>query len=88
MHDFKHIHTVKAAVQALIALVIGNRVQHALMHQPVIIAMKHFPYQKEILFQTVRKASQPPDKILLQTVCHIQAQAVDLKFFYPDPYSI
>ena len=46
--NFKHIHTVEAGIQSLIAFIVGGRMQHGIIHQPVVIPMQHFSDEKEI----------------------------------------
>ena len=48
MDNFKHIHTVEAGIQSLIAFIVGGRMQHGIIHQPVVIPMQHFSDEKEI----------------------------------------
>ena len=63
MHDFKQVHGIKAAVQALIAFIIGSRMQHIIAHKSLIITMQHLAYQEEILFPAVTEAAQPPAEL-------------------------
>ncbi len=53
----EHIHGVEAGVKALVALIVGDRVEHGVIHPLVIISVESFPYQKEVLLQAVAKAS-------------------------------
>ena len=41
MDDLEHIHAVKAGIQPLIALIIGSGMEHAVIDQTVIVAVKH-----------------------------------------------
>lgn len=49
MDDFKQVHAVEAGVQTLVAFVIGNGMQHGIVHHAVVIAVQHFAEQEEIL---------------------------------------
>ena len=40
--------TVEAGIQSLIAFIVGGRMQHGIIHQPVVIPMQHFSDEKEI----------------------------------------
>ena len=83
MVDLKHIHTVKAGEQPLVALIVCGGVQHLIVHHLVVIAVKHLSQQIELRFQTVRKRPEPSHKIVIQTVRHIQTKTVDVKFLHP-----
>ena len=41
MHDLKHIHAIEAAVKSLITLVVRCGMQHLIIHQAIIISVKH-----------------------------------------------
>ena len=81
--DLKHIHGVEAGEQSLVTFIVCGRMQHGIIHQAVVIAVQHFSHQEEIRFQTVTECPEFPDKILIQTVSHIQTQTVDIKFLHP-----
>ena len=74
-------------MQSLIALIIGGRVKHTVIHQTIVISMQHLPYQEEILFQPIRKAPQPAHKAFIQTISHIQAQTIYSEFIHPEFYA-
>ena len=57
---FKQIHTVKAAVQSLIAFVVSGGMEHIVIHQAVIIPMKHFSQEEEILLPLTGFISKTP----------------------------
>ena len=88
MDDFKQIHAVEAGMQTLVAFVIGNGMQHGIVHHAVVIAVQHFAEQEEILLFAVGEAAQASDKIFIQTVSHIQTQTVDVKIINPVVYGI
>ena len=83
MNDLKQVHAVKAAVQALITLIIGGGVKHAVIHQSVIIAMEHLTHQEEVLFQPAGKAAESAQEAFLKAIRHIQAQPVNVKLVHP-----
>ena len=60
MIDFKQIHTVKAAVQSLIAFVVSGGMKHIVIHQAVIIPMKHISQEEEILLPLTGFISKTP----------------------------
>ena len=44
VYDLKHIHGVEAGEQSLVTFVVCGRMQHGIIHQAVVIAVKHFSY--------------------------------------------
>ena len=49
--------------------------------------MKELSYQHKILFQSACKAAKPLQKFLIETICHIESQTVDVKLVYPALYA-
>ena len=41
MYDLEHIHTVETAVKSLVALVVRCGMQHLIVHQTVVVSVKH-----------------------------------------------
>ena len=83
MDDLKHVHTVKAGKQPLVAFIVGSRVEHGIIHQAVVVPVKHFPQKVKLRFQLLGEAAEPAQEILVQAVRHIQAQPVNIKLVHP-----
>ena len=83
--DFKQIHGIKAGIQALIALIVGDAVEHLVVHALVIVPVEHLPQEEKLRLQAVAEAPQPAQKVQVQTVGHVQAQAVNIELLYPAP---
>ena len=75
--DLKQVHTVEAGIQALIALIIGHTMAHFLVGPAVIIAVQSFAQKPEIAL-LVGESAQCAQKIRVQTIGHIQPQAVNV----------
>ncbi len=88
MIDLEHIHAVKAGEQPFITFIVGRRMQHLVVDHLVIIPVQHLAQQIELRFQPFRKCPQPPYKIMIQTISHIQTQAVDIELLYPAFYTV
>ncbi len=83
MIDLEHVHTVETGKESLIAFIVSRRMQHLVIDHLVIIPMQHLAQQIELRLQTFRESPQPSHKVMIQTVCHIQTQTVDIEFVYP-----
>ena len=85
---FKHVHAVKAGKQTLVTLIIGGGMQHLVVYHLVVVAVQHLAQQIEFRFQAVRKRTQPSHKIMIQTIGHVQTQAVNVKLFHPALHTV
>ena len=81
--DLKQVHGIEAGIQPLVALIIGGAVQHGAVHHALVIAVQHFADEHEFRLQAAGKGAQTAHEILVQTIGHIQPQAVDAKFLHP-----
>ncbi len=52
-------------MQALVAFVVGCRVQHTVVHQLLVVAVQHFPDQEEVFLKAVAMAAQPPHEVMV-----------------------
>ena len=83
MGDLKQVHAVHGGVQALVALVVGAGVQHAVADELVVVAVQQLADEEEVRLYRVAEGAQLADEILVQTVGHVQTQAVDVEFLHP-----
>ena len=83
MHDLEQIHAVEAAEKPFIALIVGGRMEHAVVHETIIVSVQHLSQQKELRLQALCITAQPPQEAFVQTVRHIQPQPVDVKLLHP-----
>ncbi len=83
MIDLEHVHAVKAGEQTFIALIIGGGVQHLFIDHLVVIPVQHLAQQIEVRLKPVCETAQSPDKIMIQAVCYVQSESVNVKFFHP-----
>jgi hypothetical protein len=83
MADLEHVHAVEAGVDAFIALIVGAAVQHTGADLEIIITVQHFSDQIKVLLQRIRETPQAADKIIVQAIGHIQAQAVNAEILDP-----
>ena len=81
--DLKQVHGIEAGIQPLVALIIGGAVQHGAVHHALVIAVQHFADEHEFRLQAAGKGAQTAHEIPVQTIGHIQPQAVDAKFLHP-----
>ena len=58
--------------------------QHSVIHQLIVITVKHFSYQEEIIFEAVAVVAQSAHKIMIQAVGNIQTKTVDIPVIYPE----
>ena len=47
MVDLKQVHTVKAAEEPFVALIISSGMQHLVVHQPVVVTVQHLAHQED-----------------------------------------
>ena len=78
--NLKHIHAVKARIKSLVTFIVGNRMQHGIIHPLVIIAVQGLTNQEEIRFQSITQGAQTAQEIMIQTVSNVEPQSVDIKF--------
>ena len=83
MHDLEEIVTVHGREKAFVALIICHGMEHAVIDILIIIAMYHFSHQEEILRDPVAVLSQPVQKTPIQTISHIETEAVNVKLTLP-----
>ena len=57
--------------------------KHAVIHQTIVVSMEHLTHQEKVFFQAARKTAEPAQKAFIQAISHIQAQSVNIPFFYP-----
>ena len=57
--------------------------QHLWIHDALIVAEQNLPEQEEVRLHGIAERAELPHKVRIQTVGHIQAQAVNLKFLNP-----
>ena len=57
--------------------------QHLGIHNALIVAEQNLPEQEEVRLHGIAERAELPHKVRVQTVGHIQAQAVNLKFLNP-----
>ena len=84
MDDFKHVEAVKTGVESFVACVVGAAVQHAVVDEEIVISVQKFAQEKELRFDAVGEISQPVDEIPVETVSHIQTEAVNVEGIYPE----
>ena len=87
MSNFKHIHRVKAGVNAFITFIIGAAVEHVVVDDPIIVSEQNLPDQNKIAFQVLCIRPETAHEIRIQAVSHIQAESVDIKGVYPIFYT-
>ena len=83
MGDLEQVEAVHGGVQALVALIVGAGVQHIVADKLVVVAVQQLADEEEIRLYRIAEGAQLADEVLIQTVGHVQPQAVDIKFLYP-----
>ena len=83
MGNLKHILVVKGGVKPLVALIIGDAVQHVRVHNPPVVPVDHLAQQEEAWVPALAELVQPPQKVLVQQVGHVQPQAINGKLIHP-----
>ena len=81
--DFKEVQVVKARIQSLIALVVRAAMQHLGIYDALIVAEQNLTEQEEVRLHGIAERAKLSHKVRIQTVGHIQAQTVNLKFLNP-----
>ena len=88
MRDLKHIHVVEAGEQSLVALVVGNAVEHFGVHPLVVVAVEGLAEQEEILCQPLAVTVQLLEEVQVKAVRYVKAQAVYPEFLLPAGYAV
>ena len=83
MGDLEQVHAVHRGVQAFIALIVGAGVQHIVADKLVVVAVQQLADEEEVRLYRIAERAQLADEVLIQTVGHVQPQAVDIKFLHP-----
>ena len=81
--DLKEIHGVEAGPEALVALVVGDRVAGVVVHPPVVVPVEGLPQEDKIGLHLVGELSQLGEIVRTQAVGHVQPQAVDVELLHP-----
>ena len=82
--DLKEVHGVEAGPEALVALVVGDAVAHAVVHPAVIVSVEGLPHEDEVRLEAVGKGAQLPQVVLAEAVGHVQPQPVDTELLHPE----
>lgn len=79
----EHIHIVEAGEQALVAFVVGNGIEHLIVHPDVIVAMERFAEQEEVLSKPLAVTAQLFEEVLVKTIRHVKTQTVNAELVFP-----
>ena len=83
VRDLEHIHIVEAGEQTLVALVVGNGIQHLGVHPVVVVAVKRLAEQEEVIGEPLAVAVQLLEEVLIETVRNVKTQTVNAELLFP-----
>ena len=82
--DLEIVVVVVAAPQALVQLIVGNRVEHFRVGPAAVIAVDDLAHQPELRLDLVGKAAQTLHKVEVQHIRCIQPDAVNVECIDPE----
>ena len=83
----EEVHTVQAGVQALVALVVRDAVEHLVVHPAVIVAVQRLA-QEEKVTQAVAETAQAAQEVEVQAVGNVEPQAVYAELLAPELHGV
>ena len=83
MGNFKVVSVVVRRIDALVALVIGHAVEHLGICPMSVISVNNLAHKPEIRLHTACEIMYALDEIICKAIGSIEADTVDVPFFYP-----
>ena len=84
MCDLKEVVVIKAGVNALVQLVVRNRMEHFRVHPAAVITVDDFTHKPEIRFHGSGLCTHFLHEIKVQDIGCVQTDAVNVKFVHPE----
>ena len=81
--DFKIVLVVVRRINALIAFIVRDRIQHFRICPTLIVAVDDFTHQPEIRFLALAEAANPLEEVKVHAICCIKPNPVNLEFVHP-----
>ena len=88
MRYFKIVMIVMSTVKSFVQSIICHRVQGIVIYPATVISVNNLTHQPEIILQTISDASELTHESMLEHICSIKANAVDIKFRHPETHSV
>ena len=86
--DFKIVFVIVGGVDALIALIVGNAVQHLRVCPTLVVAVDDLTHEPEFRIAFLAEIMDAAEKVEVHAVCGIKANAVNVELVHPHAYGI
>ena len=88
MGDLEHVDRIKAGVQTLVALVVGAGVEHLVVDDLVVVAVKCLANQHKVGLELAGKGVQTTHEVAVEHIGDVQPQAVDAEDIGPTAHGL
>ena len=88
VRDLEHVPAVKARIEAFVALVVGARIEHAVVDDLVVVAVQGLADQGELGFELARDVVEPFHESAVEHVGDVEPEPVDAELVHPGAHAV